>query len=79
MFPIEQGDRVRVDIPDKDDPDHDRWHNVVGTVVDVREDDAGKVTGDERDSVEYLIENDSGEMMWFRWRNLRPGFSDSLT
>ena len=58
-----EDDRVRVDIPDKDDPDHDRWHGVVGTVVDVREDDAGKETGDERDSTEYLVESDDGESM----------------
>ena len=66
-----EGDRVRVDIPDTDDPDHDRWHGVVGTVVDVREDDAGKQTGDSRDNVEYRVKAE-GESMWFRWRDVRP-------
>jgi ribosomal protein L21E len=65
------GDRVRVDISDKGDPDHERCHGTYGTVVDVRRDDAGVETGDERDNIEYRVE--SGEdSMWFRWRDLRP-------
>ena len=76
MHRFEAGDSVRVDIPDKDDPDHDRWHGVVGTIIDVRKDDAGIETGDERDSVDYLVENDSGDLMWFRWRDLRPAPSE---
>ncbi|KPN30791.1 hypothetical protein SY89_01531 [Halolamina pelagica] len=67
-----EGDRVRIDIPDKTDPDHDRWHDTLGTVVAVREDDAGVETGDERDGVEYRVEGDGGESMWFRWRDVRP-------
>ena len=77
MHRFKVGDRVRVDIPDKDDPDHDRWHGVVGIIVDIRKDDAGIETGDERDSVDYLVENDNNEVMWFRWRDLRPVFSES--
>jgi ribosomal protein L21E len=70
---FEKGDSVRIDIPNKDDPDHDRWHGTVGTVVNVREDDAGVETGDERDNVEYRVESDdNGASMWFRWRDLRP-------
>ncbi len=72
MKQFNDGDRVRMDIPDTTDPDHDRWHDTVGTVVDVREDDAGLETGDERDNIEYLVEGNSGESMWFRWRDLRP-------
>ncbi|GAA0678851.1 hypothetical protein ACFQDG_01155 [Natronoarchaeum mannanilyticum] len=66
-----EGDRVRIDIPDTDDPDHARWHGTFGTVVDVREDDAGQETGDERDSIEYRVEA-GGDSMWFRWRDVRP-------
>jgi len=40
--------------------------------VDVRRDDAGRETGDERDSIEYLVEGNSGESIWFRWRDVRP-------
>lgn len=73
MKRFNDGDRVRVDIPDETDPDHDRWHDTVGTVVDVREDDAGVETGGERDNIEYLVEtDDSGVSMWFRWRDVRP-------
>lgn len=67
-----EGDTVRIDIPDKDDPDHDYFHDREGQVVDVREDDAGKETGDKRDNIEYLIEFDDGKRMDFRWRDLRP-------
>lgn len=70
------GDRVRVDIPDETDPDHDQWHAREGVVVDITVDDAGRETGDERDSTDFLVEfNDGGESMWFRWRDLRPAIS----
>lgn len=41
----ENGDRVRVDIPDVDDPDH-RYHGEVGTVEEVLEDDLSGITDD---------------------------------
>ena len=66
------GDRVRVDIPDTTDPDHDRYHGVHGRVVEVLEDDAGVATGDERDAEIYRIELENGETADFRWRDLRP-------
>ncbi|MFD1646666.1 hypothetical protein [Haloarchaeobius litoreus] len=72
-----EGERVRVDIPDESDPDHERWHGTEGTVVDIREDDAGMETGDERDSIEYRVESDGGESMWFRWRDVRPSLEGS--
>lgn len=50
MRRFEVGDRVRIDIPDETDPDYDRYHDRVGRVVEVIEDDAGQHTGDERDS-----------------------------
>lgn len=67
-----EGDRVRIDIPDKTDPDHEPYHGCEGRVADVDTDDAGIETGDERDSIEYLVEFDDGESMHFRWRDLRP-------
>jgi ribosomal protein L21E len=67
-----EGDRVRVDIPDETDPDHDAYHGVHGTVVDVLEDDAGVVTGDEREDSIFRVKLDSGEMMDFRQADLRP-------
>jgi len=72
-----EGDRVRVDIPDETDPDHDRWHGREGTIVDVTVDDAGEDTGDDRDSIDYLVEFSGGESMHFRWRDLRPPFEGS--
>ena len=71
-----EGDRVRVDIPDTTDPDHEEWHGREGVIVEVDKDDAGESTGDERDSVGYLIEFDNGETMHFRWRDVRPAFND---
>ena len=66
------GDHVRIDIPDKDDPDHDEFHREHGVVTDVLRDDAGANTGDERDNVLYRIELDDGTEMDFRWRDVRP-------
>ncbi|WP_207587183.1 hypothetical protein [Halomontanus rarus] len=67
-----EGDRVRIDIPDQDDPDHDRFHRKQGVVTGVLNDDAGDETGDIRDNVLYRIELADGTEMDFRWRDLRP-------
>jgi ribosomal protein L21E len=66
-----EGDRVRIDIPDETDPDH-RYHAAHGEIVTVVTDDAGTVTGDERDSKLYRIELPSGETVDLRWRDIRP-------
>ena len=47
---LSEGDRVRIDIPDEDDPDF-QWHGEHGVIIDIIEDDAGLATGDARDSV----------------------------
>lgn len=67
-----EGDRVRVDIPDKQDPDHPRFHGRQGIVKDIIKDDASDVTGDERDEVLYKVLLDDGTTMDFRWQDLRP-------
>jgi len=72
MRRLEVGDRVRVDIPDKDDPDHKRLHRKRGTIVEVFEDDAGQETGDSRDSYLFTVEIDDDETEHLRWRDLRP-------
>ena len=70
------GDRVRIDIPDEQDPDFTTYHGVHGTVVDIVPDEAYAVTGDERDAFIYQVEPDSGEQADFRWRDLRPPNTD---
>lgn len=72
MKRFEAGDRVRVDIPNEDDPDHERLHRKQGTVVEVFEDDAGKETGDQRDSYLFSVKIDEGSIEQLRWRDLRP-------
>lgn len=72
MQRFDEGDRVRIDIPDETDPDHDRYHGKGGTVVAELDDDAGRVTGDERDSTLFRVKLDTGETTEFRWRDLRP-------
>jgi len=67
-----KGDEVRIDIPDETDPDFKRYHGKHGQVINILGDDAGRETGDERDSILYRVELDSGERMDFRWRDLRP-------
>jgi len=72
MQRFSEGDRVRVDIPDETDPGHERFHGVHGTVVAVLEDDAGRATGDERDSLLFRVELEDSDVEDFRWRDLRP-------
>jgi ribosomal protein L21E len=72
MTRFEKGDRVRVDLPDESDPDHDQFHGEHGTIVEILQDDAGAVTGDDRDSQLFRVELDGGESIELRWRDLRP-------
>jgi ribosomal protein L21E len=72
MEQFTEGDRVRVDIADETDPDHDRFHGVHGTVIKVVADDAEKLTGDGRDSYLYRVRFEDGTTADFRWRDLRP-------
>jgi ribosomal protein L21E len=65
------GDRVRIDIPNKDDPDH-HYHGQHGEVTQLLEDDAGETTADTRDSHIYRIQLNDGEEIDVRWRDLRP-------
>jgi len=65
------GDRVRIDIPDETDPDHD-LHGEHGRVVDVISDDAGTVTGRDQDNDLYRIALDDGRTMDVRGRDVRP-------
>lgn len=72
MSAFEVGDQVRIDIPDRDDPDYDRYHGKDGKIVNITTDDAGLETGDERDNVLYEVafQDHTAD---FRWRDLRPG------
>ena len=56
MRRFETGDRVRIDIPNEGDPDHERLHRKQGTIVEILEDDAGKETGDQRDSHLFAVD-----------------------
>lgn len=72
MQEYEPGDRVRIDIPDESDPDHDTYHGTHGTIIEVSEDDAGSYSGDTRDALLYRVELNTGTTQDFRWRDLRP-------
>lgn len=65
-------DQIRVDIPDEADSDHDRYHGKHGRVVDILEDEAGTLTGDERDSTIYRVELNDGEELDLRHQSIRP-------
>lgn len=72
MTPFAEGDQVRIDIPDKSDPDF-QYHRSTGGVTAIIEDDAASETADPRDSRLYRVElDDTGQQMDFRWRDLRP-------
>lgn len=75
MRRFEIGDQVRIDIPDKSDPDYN-FHGSQGVVVEIFEDDAGMESGDERESIIYRVEFSSGVEKDFRWRDLRPPFDE---
>jgi hypothetical protein len=70
MNMFNEGDRVRVDIPDRDDPDFE-YHREQGEIIDIIQDSAGQKTRDNRDSGLYRVELDCGDVMDFRWRDLR--------
>lgn len=72
MRRFDVGDWVRIDIPDMDDPDFDRYHGRTGEIVEVIEDEAGEHTGDKRDSYLFEVEFENGDSDHFRWRDLRP-------
>ena len=71
-YQFEEGDHVRIDIPDEADPDFSRLHGRHGEIVAILEDDASAVTGDNRDAVLYRIQLDDGTETDVRWRDLRP-------
>lgn len=58
MRRLEAGDRVRADIPDGTDPDHERLHRKQGTFVGLVEGDADQETGDQRDSYLFRVNID---------------------
>ena len=72
MARFTKGDRVRVDIPDESDPEHDDYHGAHGTVVGLLEDDAATATGDDRDATLFEVELETGNVVDFRRRDLRP-------
>lgn len=72
MIGLDVGDRVRVDIPVQDDQDFDDYHGCTGEVIDTIEDDAGRQTGDTRDSQLFQVKFSNGRVADFRWRDLRP-------
>jgi hypothetical protein len=72
MSEFGQGDRVRIDIPDKTDPDHAHFHGQHGAIVKMISDDGGRLTNDTDDSTIYRVKLDTGETMDFRRRDLRP-------
>lgn len=69
---FDKGDRVRVDIPDESDPDHDRLHGEEGVVAEIQADAAEDYSGDSRDSYLFFVDLDSGDTVSVRWRDLRP-------
>jgi len=66
------GDRIRIDIHDETAPDHDRYHGKHGKIVDIFEDEAGKLTGDGRDSIIYRVQFSNAEELDLRHQSIRP-------
>lgn len=66
-----EGDKVRVDIPDKSDPDY-KYHRMNGVVVYVLEDNAEENRAEPDDNYIYRVDLRNGDRVDFRWRDLRP-------
>lgn len=71
MSAFDVGDHVRLDIPDQNDPDFERLHGQTGEITEILKDDAGKTTGDGRDSTLYRVQLDNGRIVDVRWRDIR--------
>ena len=55
------------------DPEHDRLHGSSGKVVEILEDDASVLTGDEREGQIFRIQlSECNEEVDVRWRDPRP-------
>jgi ribosomal protein L21E len=72
MRRFDTGDTVRIDIPDETDPDHTQFHGSRGTIVEILSDDAGMLTGDDREQYIFRVELTNGKSIDVRWRDLRP-------
>ena len=72
MSQYDVGNRVRIDIPDETDPDHEQYHGKHGRIADILEDEAGSLTGDEQDSLIYQIQLDNGDNIDVLYRAIRP-------
>jgi hypothetical protein len=77
MMGFEAGNRVRVDIPDETDPDHDAYHGRHGRIVATMTDDAATETGNPVDGTIYRVEFEQGNRADFRQRDLRPPIEES--
>lgn len=72
---FDEGDRVRIDIPDEDDPDHE-LHSQHGEITEVLDDDASEVIVKD-DSRLLRVRLDSGNVVDVRVWDLRPAFDES--
>lgn len=68
-----QGDRVKIVIPDPQDPDH-QYHQKTGTITDICEDDLGGLTGETRHNYLYTVDFDDNTLdpVDFRYDDLAP-------
>lgn len=71
MARLGPGDRVQVDVPDEDDPDH-RHHGRRGTVVAVFDESADQFIGHASDPIICRVDLDGGREWDFFWHDLRP-------
>lgn len=65
------GDKVRVHIPNPEDPDN-RYHEKTGEITNITEDDLSTLTGDPCHDYKYTVEfeDDDLDSMHFRYDDL---------
>ncbi len=66
------GEEVRIDIPDKTDPDFEEYHGRSGQVVNIFRDNLRMATERSSDGFLYTIRFDDGTTQSFREKDLRP-------
>lgn len=66
------GNRVRIDIPDATNRNHDQYHGKHGQIVEILKDESDTLTVDQRDSIIYQIQLSDGEKIDVRHHAIRP-------
>jgi len=72
MAEFSTGGAVRIDIPDKTDPDHDQYHGNHGHIIDVVKSEITTITGKQIEGSRYRVRLPDGEELELPAHAIRP-------